>query len=241
MRYDVILGELQDAEQAGRFGDRGNGRSFGEAEVDDLDLVAALLVEADRRAHQSGDAVELLLGAVLIDHLAFFVLNRRRRPAPRPRSGLTRPASVTSVLVVRRSRSCWSLRSSCSGRGPAPSRHCPDCPAALVVDGDSGRCYPRSGRILPGLGRTQHASLGIESCPRSGSCCSRSRRRAFDPRASYADHRGHDVLDLLAHPVLFRRRRGARRRPRSRYRWRRRRRAIGRLHRRSRPVAASGR
>ena len=40
-------------------------RRLGEAQVDDLDLVAALLVEADRRAHQRGDAVELLLGARL--------------------------------------------------------------------------------------------------------------------------------------------------------------------------------
>ncbi len=47
---------------------------FGEFEVDDLDLIAALLVEADRRAHQRGDAVELLLAALLIDHLALFVL-----------------------------------------------------------------------------------------------------------------------------------------------------------------------
>ena len=72
--HDVVLGELQHAEQAGRLGDRRHGRRFGEAQVDDLDLVAALLVEADRRAHQRRDAVELLLAAVLIDHLAFFVL-----------------------------------------------------------------------------------------------------------------------------------------------------------------------
>src|SRR5882757_1017401 len=70
--HNVVLGELQHAEQAGGFGDRRHARCFGEAQVDDLDLVAALLVEADRRAHQGCDAIELLLAAVLIDHLAFF-------------------------------------------------------------------------------------------------------------------------------------------------------------------------
>ena len=43
-------------------------------QVDDLDLVAALLVEADRRAHQRRDAVELFLAALLVDHLALVVL-----------------------------------------------------------------------------------------------------------------------------------------------------------------------
>ena len=42
---------LAQAKQSGRLGDRGDRRRFGEFEVDDLYLVAALLVEADRRAH----------------------------------------------------------------------------------------------------------------------------------------------------------------------------------------------
>src|SRR5207237_9805382 len=58
---------------------------FGEAQVDDLDLVAAFLVVADCRAHQRGDPVEFFLRARLIDGVALVVLgvtavdqNRRR-------------------------------------------------------------------------------------------------------------------------------------------------------------------
>ena len=50
------------------------GRHIGKAQVDDLDLVAALLVEADRGAHQRGDAVDLFLLARLVDRLALVVL-----------------------------------------------------------------------------------------------------------------------------------------------------------------------
>src|SRR6266542_1859266 len=45
--HDVILGELQHAEQAARLHNRGDSRRFGKAKVDHPDLVAALLVEAD--------------------------------------------------------------------------------------------------------------------------------------------------------------------------------------------------
>ncbi len=40
----------------------GIGGAVGEAQVDDLDLVAALGVEADGGADQGGDAVDLFLG-----------------------------------------------------------------------------------------------------------------------------------------------------------------------------------
>src|SRR5262249_58967761 len=49
-------------------------RLLGKAQIDDLDDVAALLVEADGGADQGGDAVELLLGARLVDRLALVVL-----------------------------------------------------------------------------------------------------------------------------------------------------------------------
>ncbi len=72
--HDVVLGELQHAQQSGRLDDRSDGRRFREFEIHDLDLVAALLIEADRRAHQRRDAVQLFLAALLVDHLALFVL-----------------------------------------------------------------------------------------------------------------------------------------------------------------------
>ena len=76
-------------------------RRFGEAQIDDLDLVAALLVEADRGAHQRGDPVDLLLAARLVDR------SRPCRSCLVPSTStatemrLTRPPSITSVLVVR--------------------------------------------------------------------------------------------------------------------------------------------
>ena len=65
---------MQHAEQARRLGKRRDRRRIGEFEVDDLDLVATLLVEANRRTHQRCNTVELFLAALLVDHLAFFVL-----------------------------------------------------------------------------------------------------------------------------------------------------------------------
>ena len=49
-------------------------RRLGKAQIDDLDLVAALLVEADRRADQRGDLIDLFLAARLIGDLALVVL-----------------------------------------------------------------------------------------------------------------------------------------------------------------------
>ena len=49
-------------------------RRFGEAQIDDLDLVAALLVEADRRAHQRRDLIDLFLAARLVGDVALVVL-----------------------------------------------------------------------------------------------------------------------------------------------------------------------
>ncbi len=50
-RYDIRPVRLRD----------GIGRDLGKAQIDDLDLVAALLVEADGGAHQRRDAVDLFL------------------------------------------------------------------------------------------------------------------------------------------------------------------------------------
>ena len=56
--HDVVFGELEDGEKAAGFA-HGKRRRFGEARVDDLYLVAAALVEADRRTDQCGNAVEV--------------------------------------------------------------------------------------------------------------------------------------------------------------------------------------
>ena len=70
--HHVVLGEGQERHQPGRL--RNNvGRHFGKAQVDDLDLVAALLVEADGGAHQCRNALDLVLVARLVDLLAALV------------------------------------------------------------------------------------------------------------------------------------------------------------------------
>ena len=133
--HDVILGELQHAEQPARLDDRGNGRRFGKAEVDDLDLVAALLVEADRRTHQGGDAVELFLAAVLIDHLAFFVLgigavdqHRDRDPVDASGLGNLGLGGAGNLVVV----GLFALLALVAGRRPAAGL----VAGQFVVDGD---------------------------------------------------------------------------------------------------------
>ena len=50
------------------------GGRLGEAQIDDLDLIAALLVEADRGAHQRGDLIDFFLAARLVGDLALVVL-----------------------------------------------------------------------------------------------------------------------------------------------------------------------
>ena len=71
--HDVVLGELQAASQpvGSRSGCCG---VSAKRRFDHLDLVAALLVEADRGAHQRGDAVDLFLAARLVADLALVVL-----------------------------------------------------------------------------------------------------------------------------------------------------------------------
>ena len=238
--HHVVLGELQHAEQAGRLRDRRHHRRLGEFEVHDLDLVAALLVEADRRAHQHRDAVELILAALLIDHLAFFVLGvaavdqHGDRDAVDPADlgdfGLGGAGNLVVVglfallaLVARDRRGVPVLVA-----------------RQLVVDGDLAVVFGRRGGFFPGLARAQHPALGIVLVRGLGDLVVVEVGRELDPGAAGADHRGYDRLDLVAHPLLeagpalvadgvigFRRRR--------------RRRAIDRLHRRSTPAAASGR
>ncbi len=65
---------MQHAEDAGGLVQRNGRRGLGEAKVDHLDLIAALLVEADGGAHQRRDPVQFVLAAGLIDGFALFVL-----------------------------------------------------------------------------------------------------------------------------------------------------------------------
>ena len=72
--HDVVFGELEHAEKAFGGFSRDYRWRFREFQVDDLDLIAALLVEADGRAHQRADHFEVFLRACRVDDFALLVL-----------------------------------------------------------------------------------------------------------------------------------------------------------------------
>src|SRR6185312_14554117 len=126
----------------------------------DLDLVAALLVEADRRTHQGGDALELVLAALLVDHLAFFVLavgavdQHRDRDAVDP-SGFSHfgLGGVGNLVVV----GFFGLLALVLGARRRPVR--PLVAWQFVVNGDLAVIVGGGGGFLPGLARTQHTAF----------------------------------------------------------------------------------
>src|SRR6202011_4871534 len=147
----------------GRLGDRDHERCFGEFEVHDLDLVAALLVEADRRAHQRRNAVELFLAALLINHLALVVLGIAAVDQHGDRDavdssglghfGLGGAGNLVVVgflgflaLVARRRRVVLVLIA-----------------RQFVIDGDLTAVVGGRRGFFPGLARAQHAAFGIET------------------------------------------------------------------------------
>ena len=200
--HHVVLGKLDHAEPSGRLGDVGDGRGFGEFEVDDLDLVAALLIEADRRAHQCGDAVELLLAALLIDHLAFFVLDvaavdqhRDREAVDPPDLGHLGLGGAGDLVIVGLFALLALVARDRSGVPVLVARQ-------FVVDGDLAVVAGGGAGFFPGLARAQHPALGIELVGGLGDLVVVEIGRELDPGAAGADHRGHDGLDLVAHPLL---------------------------------------
>ena len=83
----VLLGRAEQRGEERRLDGRRRDRRLGKAQVHDLELVAAVLVEPDRGADERGDAVELLLRARLVGRLAAGgPARRRRRGGPRPRA-----------------------------------------------------------------------------------------------------------------------------------------------------------
>src|SRR5215216_438781 len=200
--HDVILGELQHAEQPARLHDRGNRRRFGKAQIDDLDLVTALLVEADRRADQGGDAVELFLAAVLIDHFAFFVLGigavdqyRDRDPVDPSGLGDFGLGGAGNLVIV----GLFALFALVAGRRPGgvgliAGQFVVDRHLAVVLGGQR--------RFLAGLGGAQHAALGIELVRGLGDLVVVEVGGELDAGAALADHRGDDPFDFVAHALL---------------------------------------
>ena len=198
--HDVVLGELQHRPDAGRLVERCE-RRVGKAQVDDLDLVAALLVVADRRAHQHHDAVEILLRSRLVDGLALLVLGvdavdqHRDRDAvdaaalDHPRLGGARDVVVDGLV---------GLLGQLARRRVLPvlvSRQ-------LVLDRDLALILLGGGILLARLRRAHHAAVGIKLVRGLGDAVEVEIGRDLDAGAAGADDARDDVLDLLAQAPL---------------------------------------
>ncbi|MGY3496480.1 hypothetical protein ACVW1B_005899 [Bradyrhizobium sp. USDA 4502] len=72
----------------------------------------------------------------------------------------------------------------------------------LVGDGDLAGIVGGEATFLAGLGRAQHPSFGVELVRGLGDLVVVEVGGELDAGAAGADHRGDDVLDLLAHPLL---------------------------------------
>ena len=184
---------------------------LGEAQVDHLDLVAALLIEADRRAHQGGNLVDFVFGAGLIDDVALVVLAIDAVDQNRDRDAIDAAALDhfglgdlgylviddlfrLSVLVARwarfGSRARWTL-------GAAAGY--------LVADGHLIVAALGGGRFFARLAGTNRPALGIEFVGCFGNAVEIEVGADLDAGPPGADHGGNDRLDLLAQPFLERR------------------------------------
>src|SRR5580704_4209018 len=195
--HDVVLGELKQREQPAAVVD-GERRSVGEAQVDHLDQIAAALIEADRRAHQGGDAIELFLWAFLIGDVAVLgfgvgaVDEHRDRNTTEPTAFDHLGPGGARYLVIG---DLVGLLAILAGGGGV-------CLAAgqLVCDRDLARRIGGAGAFFLALGRAQYASLGVELFRRLGDTVEVEIGGELDAGAAGPDHRGHDGLDLIAQP-----------------------------------------
>ena len=202
--HDVVFGELQVAHPADRLADR-HRRRLGKAQVDHLDLVAALGVEADGRAHQSRDAVDLLFRARRVGDLAFVVLG------------------IGAVHQHRRGNTVDAAAFDHLGLGGARHLVIDDFLGLLVLvartaaalllggarqfvaDRDRAAIGVAARRLLfARLARAHHAAVRIELVRRLGDAVDVEIGVDLHARAAGSDHRGDDGLDLLAQPALIR-------------------------------------
>ena len=171
-------------------------RRLGKAQVHDLELVAAVLVEPDRGADERGDAVELLLRARLVGRLAAggpgvdaVEEDRDREPLDAAAledlgAGGARDLVVDDLLVLVRG---------VAGRAPAGrlggSRK-------LAADADRAVGAARGLVLGPRLGRTHDAALGIEALGAALDAVEVELGRDLHPGPAGADDAGDDLLDL---------------------------------------------
>ena len=181
-------------------------RRIGEPQIDHFDLVAALGVEADRGAHQRGNAVDLFLGARLIDHLAFGILDVAAIDQHGGRDAVD-AAGLDHLglggarnFVIDDFLGLLALIALAAGGAAAVLVAAGqfvgdrDWAAFLAVIG--GRLF------FAGLARAHDAAVRIELVGRLGDAVEVEIGVELDARLTGADHRGDDLLDLLAQAVF---------------------------------------
>ncbi len=203
--HDVVFAEMQHGQPAGRFDDRIS-RSFGKAQIDDLDLVAALLVEADRGAHQRRDLFEVLFAARLVGDVALVVLGIGTVDQDGDREPLE-PAALDYFrfcrlgdLVIDDLLGFTGLVAragvgGCGGPGLIGARQ-------LVADRDLVVALARRRALLPGLARTHHAAVRIILIRGLGNAVEIEIGGDLHARMARSDYRGDDPLHLFAQ-MLF--------------------------------------
>src|SRR5205085_6724894 len=188
---------------AGRLLDGRRGR-IGETQIDDLDLVAALLVEADRGAHQRGDAVELLLGARLVDDVALVVLGVAAVDQHGRRHALDAAAFGHLGLGGARDLVVDDLLGLAAVVARAGRIGLRRRAGQLVADADRGLARRARGAFLARLAGAQHAAFGVEAVERLGDAVEVEVGGKLHARPAGADHRGDDRFDLVPQAALER-------------------------------------
>jgi hypothetical protein len=166
-----------------------------------VDLIAALLVEADGRTHQGGDPVEFFLGARLVGDLAFLVLGVAAVDQHRRRDALD--AATLGDLGLGRARDLvigdFLGLLALVARGLAGLALLVGLGAGqFVADGDLAFLAVVRGGLLARLAGAQHASLGVELVERLGDAVVVEFGGKLHARAAGPDHLRDNRFDLLA-------------------------------------------
>ena len=192
----VLLGRAEQRGEERRLDGWRRDRRLGKAQVHDLELVAAVLVEPDRGADERGDAVELLLRARLVGRLAAggpgvdaVEEDRDREPLDAAAledlgAGGARDLVIDDLLVLVRGVAGRAAAGRLGG-----SRK-------LAADADRAVGAARGLVLGPRLGRAHDAALGIEALGAALDAVEVELGRDLHPGPAGADDAGDDLLDL---------------------------------------------
>jgi hypothetical protein len=200
--HDVVLGEgEQRGDERGRLGRNFRRGTIGKAQVNDFDLVAAIAIEADGRAHERRDPVEFFLRARLIGHLAARIADIDAVDEHGDGHALDAPALLhlgargAGNLVIDDFLVLVALvagRATLSAIGAG--QFIADAHPAFGIRG----CL----RLCAGLCRAHHAAFRIEGLGPALDAVHVHFGRDLDARPAIADDTRDDILDLRLHAPL---------------------------------------